>query len=212
MSKSSGASLALAPAVPSRRARKKERTRREIFTAAMALFVDRGFDAVTIDDICRAADVARGTFFLHFPTKDALLTEYGHEVTGELAARLGRHRGGAAAGLRVALRFLAARAVSHAEMVRLMVRETMARPVVLRDTTAQGRDLVQLLAGLVRRGQVAGELRRGVDPQVAAAVVVSSYLAIVGEWARQAGRLRLRPALEQALDVVLDGLTAGGTQ
>jgi AcrR family transcriptional regulator len=208
---SQSAGLALVP-LPSRRVRKKERTRREIFAAAMRLFLARGFDGVTIDDICRAADVARGTFFLHFPTKDALLGEYGQEVTAALAARLGQHRGGAVAALRLALRFLAGRAVSHAEMVRLMVREAMARPVVLADTTEQSRDLVQLLAGVVRRGQLAGELRRRVDPVIAAAVVVSSYLAIVGEWARHAGKLRLRPALEQALDVVLHGLTVGGSR
>jgi hypothetical protein len=129
-------------------------------------------------------------------------------VTVELAARIGREPGGAAATLRLALRFLATRAAGHAEMVRLMVREAMARPVVLADTTEQSRDLVQLLAGVVRRGQRRGELRR-VDPVIAAAVLVSSYMAIVGEWARQAGKLRLRPALEQALDVVLGGLTAG---
>ena len=210
MSKSSHAARLVAVEAPSRRARKKERTRRDIFTAAMRLFVARGFDAVTIDDICAAADVARGTFFLHFPTKDALLSEYGAEVTAELAVRIGRETDDAAATLRRALRFLAARAVGNAEMVHLMVREAMARPIVLADTTEQSRGLVELLAGVVRRGQCSGELRREIDPVIAAAVLVSSYMAIVGEWARQAGKLRLRPALEQALDVVLRGLTAGG--
>lgn len=210
MSKSSHAARLVAVEAPSRRARKKERTRRDIFTAAMRLFVAHGFDAVTIDDICAAADVARGTFFLHFPTKDALLSEYGAEVTAELAARIGRETDGAAPTLRRALRFLAARAVGNAEMVHLMVREAMARPIVLADTTEQSRSLVELLAGVVRRGQRSGELRREIDPVIAAAVLVSSYMAIVGEWARQAGKLRLGPALEQALDVVLRGLTAGG--
>jgi AcrR family transcriptional regulator len=70
MPKSShGAAAAIVTEVPSRRARKKERTRRDIFAAAMDLFVARGFEAVTIDDICRAADVARGTFFCISPRK-----------------------------------------------------------------------------------------------------------------------------------------------
>src|SRR5262245_13297237 len=78
-----------------RRARKKARTRQAIYDAAMALFLERGYGAVTVEDVCRAADVAKGTFFLHFPTKDALLAEYGREATDDLRARLAAHRGGA---------------------------------------------------------------------------------------------------------------------
>ena len=60
----------------SRRARKKERTRHEIYAAALSLFAARGFDAVSVEQICQAADVARATFFLHFHTKSALLFEF----------------------------------------------------------------------------------------------------------------------------------------
>jgi AcrR family transcriptional regulator len=196
------------PATPTRRARKKARTRRDIYAAAMALFVARGFDAVTIDDICAAADVARGTFFLHFPTKDAVLGEYGREVTAELADRLRTHRGSAAAALRLAFRMLVGRAVKHAEVVRLMVRELMAHPAALADATAQGRDFGELIAGLVRDGQRTGEFRRAVDARLAAAVIVSSYFAIVNEWAREAVNFDLEAGVSQALDLVLRGLSA----
>jgi hypothetical protein len=49
----------------SRRDRKKERTRGEIYDAAMRLFASRSFTDVTIAEICDAADVGRGTFFQH---------------------------------------------------------------------------------------------------------------------------------------------------
>src|SRR6185295_17304241 len=131
-----------AAAEPSgRRARKKARTRQAIYEAAMALFVARGYDAVTVEDVCRNADVAKGTFFLHFPTKDALLSEYGREATDDLHARLADHRGSAVSTLRLALRTLAARAERHLEVVRLTVRETMARPEAIRDNTELGRNL-----------------------------------------------------------------------
>ena len=72
----------------SRRARKKDRTRAEIFRAAMDLFGVRGFEAVTVEQICAAADVAKGTFFLHFSSKAALLVEWNRELAAELADRL----------------------------------------------------------------------------------------------------------------------------
>ncbi len=191
---------------PGRRERKKARTRQAIYDAAMGLFLARSYDAVTVEDICATADVAKGTFFLHFPTKDALLAEYGRQATDDLRERLATHRGGAASALRFVLQTLAERAERHTEMVRLTVRETMARPAAIETSTAQGRDLGVLLADLVRRGQSAGELRRGIAPEVAGAVLVASYFTIVNIWATGPTRFDLTDAVEQALRLVLHGL------
>src|SRR5688572_8589086 len=78
----------------SRRARKKDRTRAGIFRAAMGLFSERGFEAVTVEQICGAADVAKGTFFLHFSSKAALLVEWNRALAAELADRLRDPRDG----------------------------------------------------------------------------------------------------------------------
>jgi len=192
--------------VVSRRERKKERTRREIYQAAMELFLQRGFASVTIEDICHAADVAKGTFFLHFPTKDALLLEYGAQVTGELEALLREHRGSATNALRKMLHFLAERATRHADIVRLVVREILARPIAWVDVTEQSRDLVQLIASVVHRGQAGGDFRRSVKPRLAAALIASSYFVMVTEWVHSGGKFELTTAVNQALDVVLNGL------
>jgi AcrR family transcriptional regulator len=195
-----------APEAPGRRARKKARTRSEIYRAAMELFLARGYDAVTVDEVCRAADVAKGTFFLHFPTKDALLAEYGREATAELAAELAAHDGSAVGALRTLLGSLARRAVRHPDVVRLTVRETMARPTALAESAVQGRTAGEILADVVRRGQRAGELRRGVAPEIAAATLVGSYFAIVNAWAVGPDKFDLPAAVEQMLDVVLRGI------
>jgi AcrR family transcriptional regulator len=194
--------------VATRRARKKERTRTQIYDAAMRLFLARGYDAVTIDDICTAADVARGTFFLHFPAKDALLGEYGRQAMDELTALLATRDGdgGAAETLEAALLFLAERAGRHAAIVRLVVRQTALSTTAISDTTAAGHDLTTLFATIIRRGQRSGELRRRVEPMVAGAVLASAYLAIAGEWARQDGAPDLSLLVRQALDVILRGL------
>lgn len=48
--------------------------REELLDAAQQLFLDKGIAATSIDDIASAADVAKGTVYLYFPSKEALLT------------------------------------------------------------------------------------------------------------------------------------------
>jgi AcrR family transcriptional regulator len=54
---------------------KKVETWLSIRDAGIRLFMERGYDAVSIDDIVAAAGVARTTFFNHFASKTALLRD-----------------------------------------------------------------------------------------------------------------------------------------
>ena len=57
---------------PGLRQRKKKQTRELIADVARGLFADRGFDAVTVAQIARAANVSEVTVFNYFPTKEDL--------------------------------------------------------------------------------------------------------------------------------------------
>src|SRR6188472_3928476 len=61
------------------RERKKRQTREAIAQAAMRLFLARGFDAVTVADVARAADVSEKTVFNYFPAKEDLVLHGGEE-------------------------------------------------------------------------------------------------------------------------------------
>jgi AcrR family transcriptional regulator len=69
-----------------RRSRKRLATRDSISVAATRLFLERGFDHVTVDEIATAADVGRMTVFNHFPRKEDMFfdrDEEGREVLRE---------------------------------------------------------------------------------------------------------------------------------
>jgi AcrR family transcriptional regulator len=56
--------------MPGLRERKRRRTVAAIHHAAMELFAERGYGAVTVADIAEAAEVSRATVFAYFPAKE----------------------------------------------------------------------------------------------------------------------------------------------
>ena len=62
-----------------RRARKRLATRQSISDVATRLFLERGFDRVTVDEIAAAADVGRMTVFNYFPRKEDMFFDRDEE-------------------------------------------------------------------------------------------------------------------------------------
>src|SRR4051794_17730185 len=67
------AALPNEPAQLGLRERKKQQTRQLIAETARRLFTERGFEAVPVAEIARAADVSEKTVFNYFPTKEDLV-------------------------------------------------------------------------------------------------------------------------------------------
>ena len=73
------------------RERKKVRIRETIAATAIRMFLEAGFDQVSITDIAREAEVSRRTLFSYFPTKEDLVLQRFADHEDE-AARIVRAR------------------------------------------------------------------------------------------------------------------------
>lgn len=68
--------------------RRVKRTRRQLRESLVKLILDRGWDDVTVQDVCVAADVGRSTFYVHFADKEELLLSGFDDLHESLAASI----------------------------------------------------------------------------------------------------------------------------
>jgi AcrR family transcriptional regulator len=183
------------------RERKKQRTRDLIRETAVRLFMERGFDRVTVAEIAREADVSEATVFNHFPTKEDLV--YGRmEAFEQALLDAVRNRPPGQSALE-----------AYADFV-FSIRGLMADVAAGEQIAAWARLVLESPALVSREHQVfahhtgalarllAEETRAGPDdltPWVAANTLIGLHRALLEYVRRQALAGRSNPALSRAV-------------
>jgi AcrR family transcriptional regulator len=164
-----------APAAEGRRERRKAETRQRLLAAARRLFIEGGYDGTRPQDIARAADVAAGTFYVHFDDKRAAFLAFTDQAAEELELAVGE-RARSVTGLEDRLRVSLEALHAYAQANPGVLRAAFADEGVLGDERGCGtslRDrLAERLGQELRRGVLRGELSEDYDvPLIAHGVV-----------------------------------------
>jgi AcrR family transcriptional regulator len=170
------------------RERKKEQTRAAIAHAAVGLFLESGYDHVSIADIAAAAGVAKMTVTNYFPAKEDLVISAGAAVVPDLVAVVRNRRPGETV-LAALLRFVRAELDARAEWTALhdgvtqFARMSMASPALseafARVWDRLQADLAQALDEISVGGQApAGEERSGTSPATGADAIPGGEMTV----------------------------------
>ena len=77
------------PARPGSRAQRRvARTKAAIEDAFVQLVLEQGYDQVAVEDIAERADLARATFYAHYPNKEAVFLSVSSRLTEDLMSRI----------------------------------------------------------------------------------------------------------------------------
>jgi AcrR family transcriptional regulator len=188
----------------SARARQREETRTRLLEAAMAAFRRSGVQAAQVEDIVRAAGVARGTFYLHFPTKDHVLLETVCRDQEPVAARLTTCLEQAPrAFLRAVVGQVIALAAAEEPAVSREILIAIARHAT--DLERERMPLARVTAEYFRRAQARGEVRADLTPAELVAAFFPGLLGVLLLEPVGAVR-RLRTRLHHVVDVFVRGI------
>jgi AcrR family transcriptional regulator len=202
------------------RERKKQQTRQTIRDAAMRLFLERGFDQVSVAEIARAADVSEATVFNYFPTKEDLVYERMDAFEQELLAAV-RERPEGESALRTFVRFILDRSDSAAtgdgrRRVAELTRLTTASPSLRARERQVVAKYTDALAALL--AEETGAAPDDIAPRIAAEAMMAFHRSLI-DFARGRALSRtssasfaseIRAAGEHALTLLEGGLADYG--
>lgn len=189
---------------------KAQDTRARIFAAAAELFSTHGYQVTTIDRIANQAGVAKGTFFLHFKSKDAVIAELvGVQIK---MARKARSRALADGTPLDALRAMVMTLGELGALSRALSRGVLTAVL---DRQEVGGRATQMFDGVLadmmndaREAQRAGLLAPHVEPEALARSLLVGYLGAVLSFA-SSEKEELLALLRPVVDSHLASATAG---
>ena len=157
--------------------RRKELTHHRLLEAGERLFREHGFDATTVEEIAVASDVAKGTFFNYFPSKEALLGEILYLRTQSVLLSAPADDLSAYAKIWHLLEAVRVELGPFCSLFPRMFAYVLVNPP---QHIAHGEhdSLGVAIAGLIRAGQAAGEFRQDADAEVAGALVATYFFRL----------------------------------
>jgi AcrR family transcriptional regulator len=184
-----------------RRERRKLEVRGRIVDAAAELFGERGVGATTVIEICDRADVAKKTFFNHFPTKQHAVRELACLAIDQLLVEIETARKQERCA-RDRLHHVFDQVVQNTAQVGPMGRE-LAKEFIhslqgLENEPGQTRRLRNAFTAIVRDGFSSGDVVHRYEAETLAEIILGSYYTLILNWVQFDGFPIDRKARETA--------------
>jgi len=191
-------------------AERRAQTQRQIIDAAKTLFDAHGFDAVSVNQIVKAANVAKGTFYQYYDTKiDILADVVRDEGETKLKTALEKVQQGMSA-LEMLDRFLEVQCQwfeQHEKIADALIMSAMKS--IGDDLPNKQRYSRHFQIELMKIGQARGEIRKDIDAQTLAKMISGPMVLSVLAWCKQPKPGTLYLAMQEVLQVFLDGARTG---
>jgi AcrR family transcriptional regulator len=216
----------------SRWERKKAEVRRRLLEAAWLLFSDQGYDDTTVAQIAQAADVAKGTVFNYFPTKEAIAEQVLFWRIDLLRERVLAEQDAPESALARIKLLMVAMGDEFAPRKGLARSGFMARIgapaqqhpfvrdgppprrlVLMRMGKTAHRQSVHRIGSVIHElvvlAQAQGEIRDDVEPGLVARLLMTSWLYHLFRWEHEGAEFPEEESVLRNVDLLIEGLGGG---
>lgn len=186
-------------------------TKDKIYQASMSLFLTQGFESTTLDQITKEAGVAKGTFFNHFPSKDAILSYLCEQMVHSMAQKVKTRLSGIeSARQKLVHLFVLLATINEKEQQRLKLIASKLLP--LHNDPAQDaiypRFIQAQIEEIIEDGRKKGEFWQGTKPEHTAHALTGVYLYTTIQWIQGQLAQSLQQVLLHRSQAVWNGMIA----
>lgn len=211
-----------APPLIFKRSPATKRTKREqseesidkLLSAARVLFVSKGYRATTLEQIASSAGMTKGAVYFHFGAKEAVLLKLLANVEAQVikpALKILKSRSGSVPDkLMSFMRLHGEMGITNRQDLLLMIQMSIEFAEQTGDVALYVKRMYGLLykpmETIIKRGQIAGEIRSDIPSVELTAVIVATHDGVFLEWYRRGGQLNGKILVRATLMLLLQGL------
>lgn len=192
------------------RAERKKELKEQIFLQAIQLFKEKGYEAVTVQEIVSVCGIAKGTFFNYFSRKDDILLYLGTSQLEKLTKQLNHYHyiENPKELILVLLGDLLKRLTEHSELMKLVVMEIMKSSYLVENEYNSIQKLQKSIESIVEQAKINGTLQSEHETPIIASSIISTYFQTLLSWSLQHSEEKDIEALfEKHLDIVWKGIS-----
>jgi AcrR family transcriptional regulator len=185
-------------------------TRQLIFDTAIEMFAKKGYDAVTVDDICEKTRVGKSTFYNLFKSKDQIIIEeflkidsYYQEIIEEIQKKSKSHIEQLLEFTALTLEYINDMGI---EIMKVAYHSQIGPSLKESPVASPQRALYIILEQAIKKAQEAGEVRTDKSATTIAQNLIMFTRGVIYEWCLKDGGFDLLDAGKEYMDCFIDGI------
>ena len=195
----------------SRTERKKEETKNKILAVAVGLFNQHGLETVTMEQIAEVADIAKGTLYNYFPSKEAIINGFlqqsFRERNDDRIARL-RQLPDTRSRLTQIFNLLVEGVKAQQKIFEAFMVYRMKQVISFRPIEDEPSGLSMLVHEIIELGQQSNELRTDLPEDVLSGLFEYALIAAIKPFYLEPETYNQQKSVEQCVDLFLNGAKA----
>ncbi|MFZ2258566.1 MAG: TetR/AcrR family transcriptional regulator [Clostridiaceae bacterium] len=197
------------------RQEKAQKTKLAIYHSAENLFQKHSFETVNVDDIVKNANVSKGSFYVHFDSKDALIAYYISDYVQRVDADYKSHLSQLPENLpieEVLLSLVAkiAQVIEEdlgCENMKTLYRIQLSNTLKNNASLQYNRDLYDLFYTILKKGMDQEIFTKDLSPEEAADHFILGFRGLVYDWCVRDQVFSLKEKVQKHFNILIHGLT-----